>query len=475
MRIDLVGDSYQAWSIPFNAERTINMFPVFNRDGRDIAALYGTPGLSLFATAGVGAVRNGFRSRKNGRVFFVSGDTLFEIDLAGNTTNRGTLNQSSGNITIDENETQLAICDGESVYIFTYSSNNFAQVTDPDLPTAGTITTIDNYFVINEVDTGRFYISALGDGTSWNALDFKSAETSPDRIIRVFNGVGQLWCFGEGTTELFTNTGASDFPFEKVSNGDFDVGILAPNSVQAIGRAIIWLGQDEYGRGMVYETTAINPNKVSTPAIDILLQEATNPEDIVSWVYQEKGRTFYVLTGGGLATSLVLDMDTKLWHERAYTNVNGQFEQHRGRCCVFAFGKQLVGDRENGNIYEMDMDIYSDNGDAIVRERTYRHLFSEADRKRYNTLEIGVESGVGLQSGQGSNPKIALSISKDSGRTFGTPYTEELGKTGNYFETVTFRRLGVAEEMTFRVRISDPVKIALMGSYLKEFGGERRS
>lgn len=473
MRIELVGDSYQAWSPVFNAERTVNLFPVFDKDGRDIAALYGTAGLSLFTTAGVGAIRGGFKSRKNGRVFFVSGNTLYEIESGGTATNRGSLNQSSGNITISENETQMAICDGMSVYIFTYSSDNFAVVTDPDLPAAGTITTIDNYFVINEVDTGKFYISAVGDGTSWNALDFKSAEASPDKILRVFNGFGQLWAFGEGTTELFSNTGASDFPFEKVSSGDFDIGILAPYSVQSIGRSLFWLGQDQYGRGIVYENSSINPKPVSTPAIDILLQEATNPEDIVSWVYQEKGRTFYILTGGGLSTSLCMDVATKLWHERAYTNSDGDFEQHRGQCCVFAFGKQLVGDRENGNIYEMDMDIYSDNGDDIVRERIYRHLFQEGDRLRFNCLEIGVESGVGLQNGQGSNPKIALSISKDSGRTFGTPYVEELGKAGNFFETIRFRRLGVAEEMTFKIRISDPVKVALVGSYLKNLGGER--
>lgn len=473
MRIELVGDSYQAWSIPFNAERTVNLFPVFNRDGRDIAALYGTPGLSLFTTAGTGAVRGGFKSKKNGRVFFVSGSILYEISSGGTATNRGSLNQSAGNITISENETQMAICDGVTVYIFTYSSNAFAQVADPDLPTSGTITTIGNYFVVNEVGTGKFFISALGDGTSWNALDFKSAETSPDQILRVFNGVGELWCFGESTTELFTNTGASDFPFDKVSGGDFDVGILAPNSAQSVGRTIIWLGQDEYGQGRVYETTSINPKVVSTPAIDILLQEATNPDEIVSWVYQEKGRTFYVLTGGGLSTSLVLDMQTKLWHERAYSNAMGAFEQHRGNCCVFAFGKQLVGDRVNGNIYEMDMDIYSDAGDDIVRERVYKHLFQEGDRLRYNCLEIGVESGVGLENGQGSDPQLALSVSKDSGRTYSTPMTESIGKTGNYFETVRFRQLGVAEEMTFKIRISDQVKVALIGSYLKKLGGER--
>lgn len=472
MKVELVGDSYQAWSVPFNSERTVNLFPVYDKDGVEVAALYGTPGLASFGSIGAGPIRGGFKSKKNGRVFFVSANIVYEVDSSGVGTNRGSLNQSSGNITISENETQLAICDGAAVYIFTYATNNFAQVTDPDLPTSGTITTIDNYFVVNEVDTGKFFISAVGDGTSWAALDFKSAETSPDKVLRVFNGVGELWCFGENTTELFANTGASDFPFEKVSNGDFDVGILSPFSAQAVGRSIIWLGQDAYGKGRVYETTSINPKPISTPAIDLLIQAATNPEDIVSWVYQEKGRTFYILTGGGLSTSLVCDLETKLWHERAYTNTEGDFEQHRGQCCVFAFSKQIIGDRENGNLYTMDMDTYTDNGDAIVRERICRHLTRERDRIRYSCLEIGVESGVGLQNGNGSDPQLALSVSKDGGRTYSNTYTVDIGAAGEYYTTARFRQLGIAEVMTFKLRCSDPVKIALFGSYLKDLEAE---
>ena len=473
MKIELVGDSYQAWSVPFNSERTVNLFPVYDKDGMDVAALYGTPGLSLFATVGVGAIRESFKSKKNGRTFFISGNVLYEVDSAGNSSNRGSLNQSAGNLTISENETQLAICDGATVYIFTYSSNVFAEVADPDLPTAGTIATIDNYFIVNEVNTGKFFISALGDGTSWNALDFASAESSPDKILRVFNAAGELWALGEVTTELFSNTGASDFPFEKISGGDIDIGILAPYSPQIVGRTTFWVGQDEYGTGQVYSSKGVNPKVISTPAIDILLQAATSPEDIVTWVYQEKGYTFFVITGGGLTTSLAYCIEVGLWHERAYYNNDGDFELHRGQCCVVAFGKQIIGDRENGNLYEMDMDIYSDNGDDIVRERIYRHLFQESDRLRYDCLEIGVETGVGLDNGQGSDPLLALSVSKDSGRTYSNPHTAAIGKTGNYFETVRFRSLGVAEAMTFKLRISDQVKIALFGSYLKNLGGER--
>jgi len=473
MKIELVGESYRDWSITYSAQKTVNFFPVFSNQGREVSALYGTPGLEEVADSGAGPIRGSFKSRKNGRVFFVSSSILYEIDSSYALTSRGNLDQSAGNITICENTTQMAVCDGANVYIFTYATNNWAKVTDPDLPVSGTITSIDNFFVVNEVGTDKFYISDLADGSSWVATEFKSAESNPDQIKRVFNAMGQLWCFGEVSTELFSNTGASDFPFEKISNGTFNIGIVAPYSAIVVGRAVFWLGQDEYGYAQVYEATGINPRIISTTPIALLLQQATNLSDVVAWAYQEKGRTFYILTGGGLETSLCYDLEAKSWHERAYCNSDGNFEQHRGITCVFAFNKQLVGDRDNGKIYNMDMDIYSDNGDAIVRERIYRHIFEEGYRIKFPILEIGAETGVGLQNGQGTNPIIALSVSKDGGKTYGDVYTQTLGAAGSFYGTIRFRRLGISESMTFKIRISDPVKVALFGSYLKDLEGEQ--
>lgn len=465
VKIGLVGQTYQAWSLPFDAERCVNLFPVSNPSGKEVSALYGTPGLSLFATAGVGSVRGAFASQ-GGRGFVVSGANLYEIDNAGTATNRGSLNQSSGNVSFAENGTQLAICDGETLYIFTYASNGFAEVADTDLPTCGTVTFIDGYFVVNEVDTGKFYISGLYDGTSWAALDFATAESSPDSLLRVYNALGQLWLLGTHTTEIWTNTGASAFPFSAISGGKMEVGIVAPHSVVAVEGSIIWLGEDEFGTGIVYQASNISPKKISTEAIDKLFQEASSLSDVTAYVYQELGHTFVVFTGGGLTTSLVYDLATGLWHERAYLSEEGVYQQHLGYCCMFIFNKFLVGSRIDGKVYEMSMDYYDDDGDSILRERTYTHLFDEGRKIRYNTLEVGFETGVGLQSGQGSNPLAALQLSKDGGRTFSTSYTASIGAVGQYQTNVRWRRLGIAEQMTFRIRISDPVKVAICGSYL---------
>lgn len=466
MKIDLVGPSYQAWSLPFNAERAVNLYAVLDKRGKDVAALYSAPGKELFGTAGLGPCRGSFYA-SNGRAFVVSAATLYEIDAGGTATSRGSLLTGSGNITIAENGLQLAICDGTKVYIFTYSTNVFQLVTSVNIPDAGTITFIGGYFVVNKINTGSFYISSLYDGLTWDSLDFATAESSPDSLVRVINALGQLWLLGETTTEIWTNTGNSAFPFEAISGAKLDAGILAPNTAIAIANSLIFLSQDEYGNGRVLRTTSVAPTQISSEPIEILINRATDKSNIVAYAYQADGHEFYVLTGGGLETSLVYDITTKLWHERAYTDADGNFETDRGYCFMNAFNKLLLGDKENGNIYEIDQDYYSDNGESLVRERIYTHLFDENQRIRYNKLNIGFQTGVGLQTGQGSNPVVALQISKDGARTWSNTYTESIGAAGEYQKQVNFRRLGIAQQMTFKIRISDPVKVAICGSYIQ--------
>lgn len=465
MKIPLVGASNPMRSLPFDAQRTINLFPVLDQQGKEVSSLYGTPGLSLFATCGAGPIRGVFNSTK-GRAFVVSGNGFYEITSSVGVTQLGTLTTSTGAVTIDENTTQLAVCDGDKVFILTYATNIFAVVSDADLPSAGTLTFIDSYFVINKNNTGSFYISAPNDGTSWAALDFASAESSPDNISRVLNAVGQLWLFGTKTTEIFTDTGAASFPFQRIAGAKLEVGILAPYSAIPADNSVIWVGQDSYGSGIVYRAQGFTPQRISNDAVEYAIRQASSQSTMRSYTYQQEGHAFYVLTGGGLATTWVYDLTTQLWHERAFLNSSGLYEQHLSNCGMYAFGKQLVGSRLTGAIYEMSLDVYSDNGLPLRRERVHPHISNENDQIRYKQLEIALETGVGLQSGQGSNPVISLQVSSDQGRTYSNEYQVNIGAVGKYGATARWRRLGISTDVVFKVFMTDPVKCTWIGSYL---------
>lgn len=466
MKIGLVGSSYVQRSLPFDAQRMINLFPIFDQQGKEPAALYGTSGLEAFTSAGAGPIRGSFAST-NGRVFVVSGIALYEIASNGTATNMGSLASAVGNITIEENPTQMMICDSDKGYIFTYATNAFVQISDTDFPSAGSVTSNDGYFIVNQYSSGKFYISSLNDGLTWAALDFATAESSPDRLLRVLRALGQVWMFGNKTTEIWTNTGDSAFPFQKIAGAEITVGILAPLTAKEFSSSVFWLGESADGYGIVYRAKGFSPQRVSTEAIEYAISRATDKPNIRALVYQEEGHEFYMLTGGGLETTLVLDVTTGLWHERAYLNAQGDYEPHLANSIVFGFDSHLVGDRRNGNIYKLKLDVYSDNGEAIRRERVYTHISNEGEKLRFRMLQIGFETGVGLQSGQGSNPLVSMQLSYDGARTWSDTYTASIGEVGKYLTNVVFRRLGIAEQMTFRIAITDPVKVAIIGSYLK--------
>ena len=466
MKINLFGPSSQQRSLPFNAERSINLFAISDPNGKEGAAFYGTPGTSLFSSGGSGPVRAIFTAT-NGRCFYVSALELYEVTSGGVSTFRGTLTGSATSIcSVAENGLQLAICNGTSVFILTYATNVFLPVTDLDLPTSGTISFIDGYFIVNKVGTGQFNISALYDGFTWGALDFATAESSPDSLLRVQNAFGQLWLFGDKTSEIWTNTGDSVFPFQRIAGAKIDTGILAAHTAVVVDNSILWLGRDDIGSGIVYRAVGYTPKRISTEPIELIISRATDPSNIRAFTYQQDGHVFYVLTAGGLPTTLVYDLTTQLWHERAFLEPDGSYGLHIANCCTFGFGFILVGDRRNGNIYKLSMDVYSDNGSDILRERILTHISDENKPTRYNSLEIGMETGVSLSSGQGSNALLMLQLSKDGARTWSDTYTAPIGALGKYTTTVRFRRLGIADMMTFRIKISDPIKVALTGAYL---------
>lgn len=465
MKINLVGPSYQMKSLPFDAQRTVNLFPVTDEMGKEVSALYGTPGLTKIASVGTGPGRRAFCAA-NDRAFIVSGAALYELNSDYTSTLRGALAASTGNVSMAENGLQLGVCDGGSLYMFKYSDNSFTKVTSGLPSSIAYITAIDGYFVAVETNTGHFYISSNLDGTTWDALDFATAESNPDNLSAAENAAGQLYLLGTRTFEIWTNTGASAFPFQRISGAIGSAGIMAPHTLCVVDNSAVWVGKDKYGNGNVYITQGFRPQRISTEAIEVILNHVEDADEMRAYVYQDEGHTFYVITGGGLETSLVYDFTTQMWHERAHRSNSGEFEQHLAFDHMFAFGTHIVVDRTNNNVYEMSMDVYDDDGEEIVRERTYTHIGDENKLIRYNGLELSMETGVGLQSGQGSNPLVSLQLSKDGARTWSDWQTASIGAVGDYQKRVIFRRLGVSWQMTFRIRITDPVKIALTGSYL---------
>lgn len=129
-------------------------------------------------------------------------------------------------------------------------------------------------------------------------------------------------------------------------------------------------------------------------------------------------------------------------------------------------GANLVGDWETGNIYRLDLDTYTDNGDTIARVRAAPHIAQDLRWQFFQALQVDMESGVGVSSGQGSDPQAMLRWSDDGGFTWSSEIWAPIGKIGQGRTRVRWRRLGKSRDRVFEVTITDPIKVALIGAGL---------
>lgn len=465
--VAFVGASYQTFSLNFDAQRCVNLFPELGGPtSKTVMALRGTPGLRAFCSLGVAGAGRKVYATAGGRLFAVANDKLLEVDSAGIITVRGTLGTNYGRVSMADNGLQLMIVDGTAGFILTLATNVFAQIVDVDFPNgAPVVTFMDGYFVVPRVNTGQFYISDLLDGSTWDPLDFGNAEGSPDNVAACMANGRDLWLFGTDTTEVWWDSGNPDFPFERISGAFTEVGCAAVHSVAKMRGSVFWLGGSKEGYGVVFMSQGLQGLRISTHAIEQAISTYAAIDDAQGFCYQQEGHWFYQLnfpTGGA---SWVYDLTTGLWHERAHRDpTTGELGQHLALDHAFAFGKNIVIDYSVDKLYELRLDTYTDNGDAIARIRSCPHLHNKRQRLIFWSLELDMECGVGLATGQGSDPQAMLQMSSDGGHTWGNELWRSIGKIGEYKARVIWHRLGRARDRVFRLTITDPVKVVLLGA-----------
>lgn len=463
-----IGPSYTLRSVNVDCQRCINMFPELNELGtgkeREIACLVSTPGLSLLATVGDGPIR-GLYKANNGRVFVVSKNKLFELSSLFAATERGTLNTSLGQVSIADNGFDLVLVDGPNGYSLNFDTNAFAQIVDEAFYGANQVQYIDGFLVFDKPDSQTYYYTELRSLT-FNALNEYDVEGAPDGLTGFVFSNRDMYFLGAKSIEVWYPTGVANDEFSRSQGAFVEVGCAARFSIAKAANTVFWLGSNDAGQGIVYRAQGYQPQRVSTHAVEQAIQSYSNISDAVAYSYQADGHEFYVLNFPSANTTWVYDVMTNLWHERVYMN-QGQFERHRANCHVFAFGKHIVGDYATGKIYEMSSTFASDDGVAIPRERTAPHFSDGLVRITHNAFQLDIETGVGLDGvGQGTDPKAMLQFSDDGGHSWSNEKWADLGKIGETRKRVKWRRLGMSRDRVYRIRITDPVRVTMIGAEL---------
>lgn len=460
MRVPFATNSYKSRSLPLSAQRCVNFFPEAQPpDAKAKIALFGTPGIQELMDAGGNGPCRGFFISTIGS-YAVIGTQLYEIE-SGNLSGLGAIDGQGAVYFAENNAGQIAICAPPKLYVLTGTALD--EVTDPDFPGAGSLDYIDGYGVFNAPDTGQFWITALNNFGDVDALDYVTAESAPDNIRRVIVDHREVWLFGASTIELWVNTGSVDFPFERQSGATIERGVSAPDTVTKLDNTLYWLANDY----VVYRADGYTPVRVSTHAIEFAIQSSPSRDIAIAFSYEQEGHAFYVLTLPALADypgqTFVFDASSGLWHERQSGVTDAAW---RVRYIAYdpVQGKYLAGDDRTGKVYQMSLDLYSENGATMLAYAVSPPLHADAKRAYQSYLQIEIESGVGLTVGQGSDPQMMLQISDDGGKTWGNEKWASMGRIGEYNWRARWRRLGMFRQRYMRVGISDPVKRVIIAA-----------
>ena len=418
------------------------------------------------------AIRGLAANASGTRLYAVAGSTFYEIAANGVRTSYGTLVTQRDTVDMRIGLTQLVIVDGGNGYTFDLETRVFARITDPDFLGSATVAWLSNYFAFIDPGTQTFYISkfvgGVEDGASYDRLDSADAYSSPDRLVAVRADHGELWLFGEASIEIWPHTGAADFPFERNSGATIQTGCMAAHTAKVLDNSIFWLGRDERGGGMVYMARGYQAQRISTEAVEQVIQAAiedgADVKSSVAYAYQHLGHSFYCLQIPGLTTTWCYDTNAGQWHERAELTL-GEYQQHRGRHHAYCYGKHIIGG-EDGLLYQYDPEANTNAGDVLVRDRVSPHYATpQLTRIGFPAFELDCTVGNGI-AGQ-SEAKVMLRYSNDGGISWGDWRESTLGPVGATVARARFLRCGAARDRVWQVRVTDDTPFAIVGAAVR--------
>ena len=448
-------------------QRTVNLYPEVGQY-KTGAALIGWPGDTKYASLGTGPMR-GSKIFKDHSVH-VSGSGVYKVDKGGIVSTIGSLTTVSGFVGMAESGLELMIVDGVNGFI--WNGDTFTQILDAEFIqlNSDSVAYLDNAFWVNRPGTGQFYGSNVLDASTWTATKLASAEYKSDNITKIWTD-RELMIGGDTTVQVYYNSGASPMPMEPLRQGRLIYGVASKDSIKVVDNTTHGLFVDENGGVFAGRLNGYTIERISTRGLERYWY-SIDYTDAYALAIHFGGHEFYVLTfpqaDTGRGRTFAYEAESRVWFEigNFVTGIN-DFEKYHALTHFFFDGKNLIGDK-SGDLWALDSDVYTFQGaNEILSVRRCPVIHDSRDRLFFDSLEFDLEVGNGLNSGQGSDPKMTLKISDDGGRTFNNQRETSIGAQGKYEERVKFHQLGSSYDRVFEIMISDPVPRRIMGAYLE--------
>lgn len=452
MRIPFGTSAWKLRSTPFSSQDIFNCFvEPAPPAAKTFAAVIQSYGIKLRAVIGDGYGRGGIVL--NGVPYVVYGTKLYRLS-------RNSLGVVSASLlgTVPGADFVDMAGDGTNIMLVTDKKGYYwnglivQQITDEDFPGADWVENIDGYYVVQEPNSGRFYVSANRDPSSWDALTFATAERSPDDLVGGIVNQGEIFLFGKESFEVDYVGTNPDFPLERTAAGSGDIGLLSKYGAANAGNTVFFPGHTR----KVYRMEGYTPVPISQPGVEQSIEAMADKTCFgMSWI--EGGHEFYGLSFD--TVTWVYDLGTQLWHTRRSYN--------RDRWCPLfilnAFDTWLVGDFYSNQLGELDPNYFMEFGNTLISGATSPPVGKDNEELAHDEVALVFQQGVGLISGQGYDPKVMLQWSDDGGRTWSSERWRSLGKIGQTkIKGPTWHALGTARDRVYRFSISDPVRRTLI-------------
>lgn len=304
---------------------------------------------------------------------------------------------------------EMALSDGSTITPISRAFMDDAE--------AGMCCAFAGYAIVLRRDSERFHWSAVGDFAAWDALDFASAESLPDSLTHVFSLGDYLYLGGSQGIEIWSASGDADAPFIRTRGRVYGAGISGGLALLE-NEVAFFVG----GAGGAWQISG-DIAKISPEWVDEIIARSTIGK---AFAQSFDGHTVYVLNGTDAAGAwtLVYDTGSKQWAPWRSHSATG-FDPVGG---VMLQGRRpILASTVTGKLYEMKKDLFTDDGEPLVRE--WSALQAVAGKTKVGTLQLDCSTGVG---GLETNPQVQMRYSDDRGNTFNSWLDAAIGRIGDF-------------------------------------------
>jgi len=453
---NVVGGTHENRSRPVSTQRTTNMYLQINEYSKDQTSLQSFPGQILRSEV------QGDNERgacvMNGIAYRVVGNSLYRVDSSGSHAQKGFV--TGGDRCIFANDGDNLVIVSDKVYVYSASTNDFQENTNINLVGVISVGIINNQFIYTTPYLS--FMSATGDPFDVSGLDGIGAESNHDKLVRDYPFNQTVYRFGVETLEPWYNSGVGSPPIDRVDGQQKNIGLAAIHSVANTDNYVYWLGDDK----SIYRIRGNSEEKVSDDSLSNFMERAGKIDDAIGFTLTIQGQDFYAITFPTANRTYVINsaLGTQGWFNLSSTTLSSAYS---ATSAINVYGENYVA--SGGKWLVLDLDSYTQDSDVIIRERitgtiTGESLGIKGQRIKMSRLELFVEAGVGLITGQGENPRVMIETSVDGGRSYAHSAWVELGRLGDHTLRCELYQIISGESFVFRITLSDPVPLAISGA-----------